>query len=216
MTACCTSSALARILDSIHTLRIWMLRWDHCRLWSKPSRNVLPRREKSGQGESGRQNKRKVVSLLPIAFMGSLPRVTSQNGILTFTITDSQLLAAQCLTYCKAQCGAGLHPILDTLAASMTATAPPAAMTIAIVLKAATASTSIYWHHTATMRAVCSLVLGLRWGHHQPAISWWCMPVHNPVCFVSSCSVCTFLCVMCCYAQFALHTQLIHLTPCHM
>ena len=30
-------------------------------------------------------------------------------------------------------------------------------------------SSSIYWRHTATMRAVCSFVMGLRWGHHQPA-----------------------------------------------
>ena len=77
-------------------------------------------------------------------------------------------------------------------------------------------SSSIYWRHTATMRAVCSRVMGLRWGHHQPAISWWCMPVHNSVSFVSSCSVCRFLCVMCCYAQFALRTQPGHLTSCHM
>jgi len=34
--------------------------------------------------------------LLPcIAFMGSLPRVTSRNGILTFTITELHLLDAQ-------------------------------------------------------------------------------------------------------------------------
>ncbi len=30
------------------------------------------------------------------AFMGSLPRVNSRNGILNFTITDLHLLVAQC------------------------------------------------------------------------------------------------------------------------
>ncbi|DBA79196.1 TPA: hypothetical protein ACH3X1_009016 [Trebouxia sp. C0004] len=36
--------------------------------------------------------------LLPcIAFMGSLPRVISRNGILTFTIIHLYLLAAQCV-----------------------------------------------------------------------------------------------------------------------
>ena len=38
-----------------------------------------------------------------------------------------------------AQGGAQLHPILDISAAAMTATAPPAAVTIAIMLKAAAA-----------------------------------------------------------------------------
>ncbi len=40
------------------------------------------------------------------AFMGSLPRVTSRNGILNFAITDLHLLAAQCSMYCMAQCDA--------------------------------------------------------------------------------------------------------------
>lgn len=101
-------------------------------------------------------------------------------------------------------------------AASLTAAAPPAAVTIARYSAKGSNSQQHILRHTATMRAVCSLVLGLRWGHHQPASSWWCMPVDNFVCFVSSCSVCTFLCVMCCYAQFALHTQPMHLTPRHM
>ena len=105
-------------------------------------------------------------------------------------------------------------------AASLTAAAPPAAVTIArYSAKGSNSQQQHILRHTATMRAVCSLVLGLRWSYHQPASSWWCMPVDNFVCFVcfvSSCSVCTFLCVMCCYAQFALHTQPMHLTPRHM
>ncbi len=40
------------------------------------------------------------------AFMGSLPRVTSRNSILDFTITEMHLLVAQGQTYCMAQCDA--------------------------------------------------------------------------------------------------------------
>ena len=77
--------------------------------------------------------------LLPcIAFMGALPRVTSRNGILTFTITDLHLLDAQCHTFCMAQCNDLLQPMSIISAVSMTATAPAAstAVTMAAMIQA--------------------------------------------------------------------------------
>ena len=72
------------------------------------------------------------------------------------------------------------------------------------VAKASTAS-SACWQHNVTVGAVYSPVWAWGEGHHQPAISWWCMPVHiSELC--SSCSICTLLYVVCWYAQFALHT----------
>ena len=70
--------------------------------------------------------------------MGSLPRVTSRNGILTFTITDLHLPDAQCHTCCMAQCNDSVLPIFITLAAPMTAaaTAASTAVTQAVVTTA--------------------------------------------------------------------------------
>ena len=65
------------------------------------------------------------------AFMGSLPRVTSQNGILTFTITDLHLLDKQCHTCCMAQCIDLLQPMSIISAASVTAPAASTAVTTA-------------------------------------------------------------------------------------
>ena len=75
----------------------------------------------------------------------SLPRVTSRNGILTFTITDLHLLDAQCHTCCMAQCNDLLQPMSITSAASQTAAAPAAsiAVTTATVTRAAVTTSAI-------------------------------------------------------------------------
>lgn len=88
--------------------------------------------------------------------MGSLPWVTSRNGILNFTITDLHLLVAQCQIYCMAQCVACLRIIL---AASVTATTAPAACGDS-TSSSATDSNRLR-HHNVTVRAICSPVLGL-------------------------------------------------------
>ena len=49
-------------------------------------------------------------------------------------------------------------------------------------------------------------------GHDQPAISWRCMPL-RPLCLLCFIRLfCTFLYVVCCYAQFAVHVQPIQFT----
>ena len=89
------------------------------------------------------------------AFMGSLPRVTSRNGILTFTITDLHLLDTQCHTCCMAQCNDLLQPMSIISAASMTApAASTAAMTQTVVPTSATANSTLF--QSGTMVMVCS------------------------------------------------------------
>ena len=53
----------------------------------------------------------------------------------------------------------------------------------------------------------------LRRGHHQPAISWWCMPVHISACFVPAVQfACVCICVLICtacaaYIAYKFHTM---------
>ncbi len=55
------------------------------------------------------------------------------------------------------------------------------------------------------MGQIYSFLLALKGGHDQPAISWWCMPL-RPLCLLCFIRLfCTFLYVVCCYAQFAVH-----------
>ena len=103
--------------------------------------------------------------------------------------TDLHVPAAPCHTYCMAQCGATSH--FGHISGCNDSNSTTSSCDNS---NSAKGSSSICWCHTATMRAVCSRVVGLRWGHHQPAISWWCMPAHNSFSFVSSCSG---FCVLC-------------------
>ena len=100
------------------------------------------------------------VSYYPVhAFMGSLPRVTSRNGILTFTITDLHLLDTQCHTCCMAQCNDLLQPMSIISAASMTAPAASTAVTTAAMTQTvvtASATANIAFFKLGTMVTVCS------------------------------------------------------------
>jgi len=79
------------------------------------------------------------------------------------------------------------------------------------VTKAVSAIGSItnwqYVQQHATGGAGLQPSFGQRWGHCQPAISWWCMPVWPPClwCFLDL--SCTLLYVRCRHAHFALHVQ---------
>ena len=153
-----------------------------------------------------------LVSYYPVhAFMGSLPRVTSRNGILTFTITDLYLLDTQCHTCCMAQCNDLLRPMSIISAASMTAPAASIAVTTAavtqtVVTTSATANSAVF-----KFGAGLQPYLGLRWGYQSVSRCWF-MPVHFSACFVSFlfarlCMLCTCMHSLRCMCTLHIHTR---------